>query len=73
MPGEAGSSKRLFSQPLDLGYSSKKLSKGDHEIGVYGFLKGGNTRPLVSELLSCCIRNDNVIEVYERLKFFARE
>lgn len=69
---DAFSSKKWY-RDFDDKFSSKNLARYDQEIGTFGYLKGGNTVPLVSELLSRGVRNTNTIEVYERLKFFARE
>jgi hypothetical protein len=66
------SNKRLFMDNDDFKMSSKKLSRYE-EIGAYGFLRGDGTVPLVSELMACGVRNDTQLEVYERLKFFAKE
>lgn len=37
------------------------------------FYKGGSTVPLVSGIYSGSVRNDNVFEVLDRLKFLTRE
>ena len=43
------------------------------EGSTQNFYKGGNTLPLVSGTYSGLIRNDNIQEVLERLKFLTRE
>lgn len=66
------SSKKMVGDNLDM-FSNKHSNRLDSEIGIYGFLKGGNTLPLVSDLVSGGDRNNNKNEVYERLKFFCKE
>lgn len=39
----------------------------------YNSIKGDNTVPLITKLVDHEVRNDNLIEVYERLKFIAKE
>jgi hypothetical protein len=64
------SSKEMFDEEVK--YSSKKINRYE-DIGIYGFLKGDGTIPLVSEPTAWGVRNENLLEVYERLKFFAKE
>lgn len=61
----------------DLQDSSKFASKRGMKFGIdfanQNFLKGGGTTPLVSNLMGRCERNDDMLQVYERLKFFTKE
>lgn len=67
------SDSRKIMKQIERGTSSKNIVNIDYEVTAYGFIKGGNTVPLVSELLANGDRNNNIIEVYERLKYFSRE
>ena len=66
--GNLMSSKKLINDSIDSHYkSSRRL---DPEIGVFGFIKGGGTTPLVTGFTENAGRNDNKADVYERLKYF---
>lgn len=66
--GNLMSSKKLINDSIDSHYkSSRRLVP---EIGVFGFIKGGGTTPLVTGFTENAGRNDNKADVYERLKYF---
>lgn len=52
--------------------SSKNILKFQ-ESNASKFLQGGNTLPLISELFAGGIRNNNMDDVHERLKFLTKE
>jgi hypothetical protein len=51
----------------------KRDIKFNHNFRDQSFLKGGNTIPLVTKLVDYEVRNDNIMEVYERIEFMAKE
>jgi len=55
-----------------LGNRNKDV-KYDSSIGSQNFIKGENTASLISSLVDHTIRNNNMVEVYERLKFLSKE
>lgn len=66
------SSKRVM-RIIQRGNSSKLLNINSNGVSTFGFIKGGGTNPLVSEYATLGDRNNNMSEVYERLKFLCTE
>lgn len=52
---------------------SKRDIKYDSGVGSQQFIKDANTVSLVSSLVDRTVRNNNLIEVFERLKFLSNE